>query len=107
MANPLIRMLIVLFGAAGIYIMAFNLFDADPLGFYGPESHAEKAYVEAQPKSGDLTTLDEKERAETIGKYRIIIEQYPETKAAKDAQEEIDNLNLYLELMQKQTTDKN
>ena len=98
MGNPFIRMIVILMGVVGLYMMAFNIFDADPLSLYGDEPRAEKAYVEAQPKSGDLTSLSEEERNEVVGKYQVIIQKYPDTKAAEDMRGEIETLQLFLDL---------
>ena len=103
MGNPFIRMIVILIGVAGLYMMAFNLFDADPLSLYGDEPRAEKAYVEAQPKSGDLTSLREEERNEVVGKYQVIIQKYPDTKAAQDIRSEIETLQLFLDLKKQST----
>ncbi len=104
--NPFIRILIILMGVAGLYMMSFNLFDADPLSLYGDEPRAEKAYVEAQPKSGDLTSLSEEDRNEVVESYQMIIEKYPNTKAAQDMQAEITNLQLYLDVKKQSTENK-
>ena len=107
MGNPFIRMIVILIGVAGLYIMAFNLFDADPLSLYGDEPRAEKAYVEAQPKSGDLTSLSEEERNEVVGKYQVIIQKYPNTKAAEDMRGEIETLQLFLDLRSQSSGSEN